>query len=146
MFPEARQLVGGQMRSLLYVAALAAAMGCAHAADLTQGPEGRWRGVGLQVDEYGVQDQWTVTVTIDDTGKGRIEYPSLSCGGTLSPLKARAYTFRETITHGGCVSGGTIWMAPLSGKTMSWVWTGEQTDYPEISASAILFSAAGPTS
>lgn len=146
MFPAARQLAGDQMRSMLCVAAFVAMIGCAHAADLKQGPEGNWRGVGLQVDQYGVQEQWTLNVKIDANGKGVIEYPSLSCGGTLAPLKAaRPYTFRETITHGDCVTGGTIVLTPLGGK-LSWVWTGEQTDFPEINASAILFPDSAPTS
>ena len=102
--------------------------------------------MGLQVDSLGIQEDWTLNVKIDASGKGVIEYPSLSCGGTLAPLKARAYTFRETITHGNCVSGGTILLTPLGGKKLSWVWTGEQTDFPEINASAILFRDDQPTS
>ena len=102
-----------------------------------------WRGIGLQVTPGGKDGDWPVEVTLDGKG-GRIEYPSLACGGTLTALGAGLY--RETITHGAnCVSGGTIHLYPAA-KATAWFWTGEGTIAPDISASAILYPASPPVS
>ena len=56
---------------------------------------------------------------------GSIRYPTLRCGGDLAFLRTdgTAYWYRETITYGDCIDGGTIEIRPhaLGGET-NWDW------------------------
>ncbi|HWA22903.1 MAG TPA: hypothetical protein VG735_10955 [Caulobacterales bacterium] len=101
-------------------------------------PVGVWRGIGLQVDSGGKESEWTIDLRIKADGSATIEYPSLKCGGALARLPSGGY--RETITHGNCVTGGTIGLVPMSGKLI-WYWTAEDTPYRDINATAVLFAA-----
>ena len=59
---------------------------------------------------------------------GSIQYPSLSCGGTLSQVarSATSAQFRESITYGRqkCIDGGTITVRLFRGQ-LSWTWFGK---------------------
>jgi len=119
--------------ALAFGVLLAAFAGSASA----QQPVGTWRGVGLQV-QSGVQATWSLDVTIKAGGAATIEYPSLKCGGTLALLPSGQY--RETITHGDCVTGGTVGFVQTGGKLI-YYWTGEKTQAPDMNASAVLLPA-----
>ena len=86
---------------------------------------GVWRGVGRQVPA-GVQAEWTIVMTITAAG-GKIDYPSLGCGGTLTQLSRNAASaeFHETITYGrnACIDGGTI-TVKLTDDGLTWAWAG----------------------
>jgi hypothetical protein len=121
------------LMALAFGVLLAAFAGSASA----QAPFGVWRGVGLQV-ESGAQSIWSIDLTIKADGAATIEYPSLKCGGALARLPDGRY--RETITHGDCVSGGTIGFVPVDGKLI-YYWTSDEPGLREINASAVLFAA-----
>ncbi len=120
--------------ALAFGALLAAFAGSAGA----QAPVGMWRGVGLQVEGGGAQSTWSIDLNIKANGAATIEYPSLKCGGVLALLPDGRY--RETITHGDCVSGGTIGFVPVSGKLI-YYWTSDEPALRNINASAVLFAA-----
>jgi hypothetical protein len=86
---------------------------------------GVWHGTGTQYPP-GRDPDWTIVMTINDHG-GSIDYPSLSCGGTLTQLSrdANSAQFRETIVYGQqrCVDGGTITVRLVNGK-LTWSYTG----------------------
>jgi len=64
-------------------------------------------------------------MTIGEDG-GSIQYPSLSCGGSLTRLSSDSTSaqYRETITYGQCINGGTITARLFQGR-LSWSWTGQ---------------------
>jgi hypothetical protein len=101
-------------------------------------PIGTWRGIGLQIESGGRQSTWSIDLAIKPGGAATIEYPSLKCGGALALLPDGRY--RETITHGNCISGGTVGLVEASGKLI-YYWTGERTAAPDMNASAVLFAA-----
>lgn len=119
--------------ALAFGVLVAAFAGSANAA-----PVGAWRGVGLQVEAGGRQSTWSLALTITANGSATIEYPSLKCGGVLTPLPDGRY--RETITHGDCISGGVVGFVPVSGKLV-YYWTSDQPGSRDINASAVLLAA-----
>ena len=86
---------------------------------------GIWEGRGTQYPP-GRDPSWSIVMTIN-ASDGAIQYPSLSCGGTLTQLSrdGNSAQFRETITYGKdrCIDGGTITVRLASGR-LSWVWHG----------------------
>ncbi len=92
---------------------------------------------------------YEVVMTLDSPDGGTIEYPSLSCGGSLSGGGGGGvYQYSETITYGwvdsenkGCITGGSIRVV-LQGEGVLWEWKGrhESQDY---TASGKLYRA-GP--
>ncbi|MEI8159382.1 MAG: DUF1566 domain-containing protein, partial [Burkholderiales bacterium] len=87
---------------------------------------GVWLGQGTQTDGR----TWSIRVTAE-SGIFQIEYPSLSCGGTLASLASswnsanqNVSTFSETITSGpaSCVTGGTVEITSLSAQTAQFVY------------------------
>jgi hypothetical protein len=81
--------------------------------------QGTWSGRanGADVKSY------SVTVTLDGTGVGFVEYSSLKCGGKLRFVRRTGNTFsyRETITHGKtkCGAAGQVDMVP-NGDQLFW--------------------------
>ena len=87
-------------------------------------PTGRWAGLASQFDSGDVRgtpdSQWTVEVTLGETGRGetaRIAYPSLGCAGTLTyrgQAPSGAAVYAEAITSGKdrCVVSGTVELLP----------------------------------
>ena len=86
---------------------------------------GTWSGTGHQTPAGESGSDYPITMTISNGG-GSIDYPSLGCGGSLAPISGGATSaqYRETITYGGCISGGTVSVNLFKGR-LSWTWTGE---------------------
>ena len=88
---------------------------------------GVWSGMGHQSPAGTAGADWSIAMTIA-AGGGSIQYPSLSCGGTLTQLfrDATSAQFRESITYGRekCIDGGTITVRLFNGK-LSWTWFGQ---------------------
>jgi hypothetical protein len=89
---------------------------------------GVWRGNGHQTPTGSSGADWTILMTIGDSG-GSIQYPSLNCGGSLAQISrdATSAQFLETITYGQkvCVNGGTITVRYANGN-LAWTWFGQQ--------------------
>jgi hypothetical protein len=77
---------------------------------LAQSFEGVWRGTGRQTPAAD-HTVWPVIMTLNADG-GRIDYPTLHCGGPIVLVARRGdqATYHETITYGraACVSDETI--------------------------------------
>lgn len=122
-------------RILFAAAALAFALGSSAFAQ-TARLSGAWSGLGLQV---GPAETWTISMTLGPGGSGRISYPSLQCGGDLIFESARGPVsyYREHITYGDCVDNGLIGVYPHA-RHLMWFWSGEDTAFPDMAASAVL--------
>jgi hypothetical protein len=86
---------------------------------------GTWRGQGHQTPAGTTGSDWSIVMTIQNGG-GSIEYPSLSCGGTLTQISNNGTSaqFREHITHGSsCIDGGLLTVNLFNGR-LAWSWTG----------------------
>jgi hypothetical protein len=85
---------------------------------------GTWSGSGHQSGGGLPSSDYPVVMYIT-RGGGTIEYPSLSCGGSLTELSESGASaqFREHITYGDCIDSGTISVNLVSGK-LAWTWTG----------------------
>jgi hypothetical protein len=86
---------------------------------------GTWRGVGHQSPAPKGGADYPIVMVIGGNG-GSIEYPSLRCGGSLARLSGAATSaqFREQITHGNCINGGTVSVNLFRGR-LSWTWIGQ---------------------
>lgn len=88
---------------------------------------GTWSGRGQQ---YRPKGNWSVRVSFRDgisSGKvGSVEYPSLSCEGTLVAgnvdLTARTFTATERIQKGSCVDGGSFRFKADRAGNLEWRW------------------------
>jgi len=92
-----------------------------------------WTGTGYQVGPEGPQSYWSISLDVQSGKTSRIEYPSLACKAVLHELKRSGdeIEFREEITEGDCVTGGTVnvryrdnrvfwfWSKPASGADAS---------------------------
>jgi hypothetical protein len=100
---------------------------------------GTWRGTGHQSPAGTAGADWTIAMTIGDSG-GSIQYPSLSCGGSLTQISRDALSaqYRETITFGknACIDRGTITVRYFNGN-LSWTWIG-QSGGKQYNAIAVL--------
>jgi hypothetical protein len=68
---------------------------------------------------------YSVTVSLDGSGAGFIEYPSMKCGGRLRFVRQNgaAYSYRETITHGQTkCTAGVVDLVP-DGSQLTWIHT-----------------------
>ena len=86
------------------------------------GKTGIWEGVGQQENPM---VSWTIRINITENEQ-TIEYPSLSCGGTLALLEETdaQLVFRETITFGigGCVDQGFVELTDQSANELVYRW------------------------
>ena len=100
-----------------------------------------WVGTGVQSERGMRPMRWTIRLAFDRDGNGRIAYPSLACGGSLTRLRVvgRVAEFRERIRYGRriCVDNGTVKIV-THGNRLSWRWTGEHTRFPGMRARATL--------
>jgi hypothetical protein len=108
---------------------------------------GTWDGVALEVHAGGETQLYSIQIHIADDGTGKIDYPTLACGGLLTPLRKSGdvQEFRESLSYGhdNCVDNGTVSLWLKAGK-LFWYWTGEDSSQPESVASAILRPAPRP--
>lgn len=119
---------------------LAAALVLACATPAQAQSAGAWEGIGFQVDAGGQQSEWTMRVTMDAKGRAEVSYPTLGCAAVWT--RVGEDTWREKITKGDCVDGGTVALFSKPGR-LFYYWTGEGTEAPGVSASAVLYPANG---
>ncbi len=88
------------------------------------GPEdmyGIWEGEGSQTNG----ERWSIRATLKP-GRYRIEYPSLSCGGSLAVVEKTAGYLRaiEKITSGRdkCYNGGVVVLVWKKPGVMDFLW------------------------
>ena len=83
---------------------------------------GTWRGSGHQSGGATLSMDYPIVMYISQGG-GSIEYPSLSCGGSLTELSnsGTSAQFQEYITYGDCLDGGSITVNLVNGKLVGWV-------------------------
>src|SRR5690606_21172208 len=95
----------------------------AAAASASEALTGTWTGSGNETRDGAESTSYPVVMRISEGG-GSIDYPSLGCGGSLTALSASGEEarFREHITYGECVDGGTI-EVKLSGGKLDWRWS-----------------------
>jgi len=127
------------------VAAAGLLAGCLHI-EVRSGPSaasllGTWEGTGVQSPAGSTAETWPMRLVISEGGDGAVSYPSLECGGALTRVGRRGdgVRFNEVITYGhdNCIKGGTVTLVPVNGK-LFWYWTGENSEDPEVNASAVL--------
>ena len=99
---------------------------------------GTWSGSGHQSGGSGPSEDYPVVMHITQGG-ATIDYPSLSCGGSLTLLSnsGTSAQFHEHITYGNCVDGGAISVDLVNGK-LAWTWTGSN-----VSVIAVLDRTGG---
>lgn len=98
---------------------------------------GNWTGTGYQVGPSGPQMSWTISLTVRADITSRIEYPSLGCKAVLHELKRGGdeIEFREEITEGDCITGGTINVRYRDNRVF-WFWSKPDAG---ADASAVLY-------
>jgi hypothetical protein len=82
---------------------------------------GMWSGQASGSDAK----SYSITVSLDGSGAGFIEYPSMKCGGRLKFVRqsGTAYSYRETITHGRTkCTAGVVDLVP-NGSQVTWIHT-----------------------
>ena len=86
---------------------------------------GTWRGVGHQSPAGTGGSDYQVVMSINEGG-GSIDYPSLGCGGSLTRLSGTATSaqYREHITYGKCIDGGSVSINLFQGR-LAWTWIGQ---------------------
>jgi hypothetical protein len=93
---------------------------------LAQTLEGEWCGTALQSGPGDHRSEWTANMVLDGA-TGRMDYPSLGCGGALSfeRREGEVHYYRERIDIGQalCLDGGLIGVE-LRGGTAYWIWSG----------------------
>jgi hypothetical protein len=97
-------------------------LGFLSAQETAAGLSGTWSG---RATKEGAKP-YKVTVILDGSGAGFIEYPAMKCGGTLHFVRKTGDTlsYRETITHGkaSCAENGRVDVVP-NGNVLAWSWS-----------------------
>jgi hypothetical protein len=87
---------------------------------------GQWCGEADQDGPGDYRSRWSATLVLNGPA-GRMDYPSLGCGGTLTFERAegRVDFYRERIDYGGerCIDGGLIGVQSLD-ASVRWEWNG----------------------
>ena len=87
---------------------------------------GQWCGEGDQIGPGYYRSRWAAILVLDGP-TGRMDYPSLACGGTLTFERAEGSVsfFRERIDygHGRCIDGGLIGIEAFD-AAVRWEWNG----------------------
>ncbi len=85
---------------------------------------GHWAGIVAQPDS--AAGTYETVIELDDSGSGKSDYPTLKCGGTLTPIETSEapHAYRETLTYGQtkCIDGGTITLTPTGKKSVLFEW------------------------
>jgi hypothetical protein len=111
---------------------LLAPMACLLASTLAVSPapgqslSGQWCGEAEQTGPGDYRSQWSATLVLKGPA-GRMDYPSLACGGTLTFEHAHGAVafYRERLDYGRdlCLDGGIIGIEPV-GAFVRWEWNG----------------------
>jgi hypothetical protein len=100
-----------------------------------QSLSGSWCGLGEQTNPDGTRHHWTARMRLAGP-EGRMDYPSLDCGGTLTFERAAAdvHFYRERITYGRdrCIDDGLVAVEAVE-TSVRWEWVGSS-----YKASAVL--------
>ena len=127
------------MRIILTLAAAIAlaAPASAQIAGHAQMIGGSWTGTGYQVGPNGPQSSWTISMNVHADIASRIDYPSLGCRAALHELSRHGdeIEFREEITEGNCITGGTI-NVRFRDNRVFWFWSKPNSG---ADASAVLY-------
>lgn len=87
---------------------------------------GRWCGIGEQANPDGTKSYWSAELLLRGA-EGRMHYPSLDCGGTLTFERSddAVHFYRERIEYGRdrCIDGGLV-RVEQQGAAVRWEWTG----------------------
>jgi hypothetical protein len=87
---------------------------------------GQWCGEADQTGPGTYRSRWSATLVLNGS-TGRMDYPSLECGGTLTfeHVNGAVHFYRERIDYGRdlCLDGGLIGVEPL-GASVRWEWNG----------------------
>ncbi len=87
---------------------------------------GQWCGEAEQTGPGDYRSRWSATLVLEES-MGRMDYPSLGCGGTLTFERAegRVDFYRERITYGRerCIDGGLVGVQSLQ-ASVHWEWNG----------------------
>ena len=114
------------MKRLLVITPLLASMLAITAAQNQTLLSGQWCGEGEQTGPGAYRSRWSAVLTLKGP-TGRMDYPSLECGGTLTFEHARdaVHFYRERIDYGRelCLDGGLIGIE-LLGASVRWEWNG----------------------
>jgi Caspase domain len=84
---------------------------------------GHWSGTVMQPNS--AAGNYEAIIELDDSGRGKSDYPSLKCGGTLTPVASVGpNSYRETLNYGQtrCVDGGIITLTPTGKKSIMFEW------------------------
>src|SRR5438045_703176 len=95
-------------------------------------PVGIWEGQGYQPNPAGPGLSYVIRLRINEGGNGIIQYPSLSCVGTLWRQSGTAGTeYREHIDVGKerCADNGRV-VLQQRGDKLFFRWSGEGTRTP----------------
>ncbi|HOZ26974.1 MAG TPA: hypothetical protein PLH23_09370 [Hyphomonadaceae bacterium] len=124
------------MRTLILAALLLAGPAAAQPGQHKIGA-GDWYGIGQQVGPTGIQSTWTIQLSLTSSADAAIDYPSLGCKAVLHALKRSGdeIEFREEITEGNCITGGTINVRYRDNRIF-WFWSKPESG---ADASAVLY-------
>ena len=102
-------------------------------------PVGIWKGKAYQANPAGPGMSYDISLRINETGNGIIQYPSLSCIGTLIRQPGDVIQYREQLTLGKerCVDNGKV-VLEKRGDQLFWQWSGQGTRAPNTTATAML--------
>jgi hypothetical protein len=109
-----------------YVIAFLLAATIAASPGLGQTLSGEWCGAGDQDGPGDFRSQWSASLMLQGP-TGRMDYPSLRCGGTLAfeGVRGDVHLYRERLDHGHarCLDGGLV-AVKIIGASVHWEWTG----------------------
>ena len=91
----------------------------------TPPPAGSWEGEVVQLGPGTYSGKYPAKIAFEGNA-GKIDYPSLSCGGQLQFIEARGFSFayREVLTYGKdrCIQGGLVTVFRVEGG-LQFLWT-----------------------
>lgn len=107
---------------MLFAGLLAVVAGGAQAQTL----QGEWCGTAVQTGPGDQRSEWPATMLLEGI-TGRMDYPSLGCGGVLTfeRKEAEIHYYRERIDIGQtvCFDNGLVGVQLRDGAA-EWIWTG----------------------